>query len=52
MQKVDIRNHLQDSSLFREEAFIDGKWIGTKSTFTVSNPATDDIIASVANLET
>jgi succinate-semialdehyde dehydrogenase/glutarate-semialdehyde dehydrogenase len=51
MQKVDIRSQLQDSSLFREEAFIDGKWIGSKNTFTVSNPATDDIIASVANLE-
>jgi len=51
MQKVDIRSQLKDSSLFREEAFIDGKWVGSISTFTVSNPATDDIIASVANLE-
>ena len=52
MQKVDIRSQLQDSSLFREEAFIDGKWVGSKNTFVVSNPATDEIIASVANLET
>ena len=52
MQKADIRSQLQDSSLFREEAFIDGKWIGSKNTFAVSNPATDEVIASVANLET
>jgi len=52
MQKVDIRSQLKDSSLFKEEAFIDGKWISSKSTFTVSNPATDEILASVANLET
>jgi succinate-semialdehyde dehydrogenase/glutarate-semialdehyde dehydrogenase len=51
MQKVDIRSQLEDSSLFREEAFINGKWVGSKNTFTVSNPATDDIIAAVANLE-
>ena len=51
MQKVDIRSQLQDSSLFREEAFIDGKWVGSKNTFAVSNPATDEIIASVTNLE-
>jgi len=52
MQKVDIRSYLKDSSLFKEESFIDGKWVSSKSTFAVSNPATDDIIASVANLET
>lgn len=51
MQKVDIRSQLEDSSLFREEAFINGKWVDSKNTFMVSNPATDDIIAAVANLE-
>ena len=52
MQKVDIRSQLKDSSLFREEAFIDGQWIGSTNTFAVSNPATDETIATVANLET
>lgn len=52
MQKIDIRSQLKDPSLFKEEAFIDGKWISSKSTFSVSNPATDDIIAEVTNLET
>ena len=52
MQKVDIRSQLKDSSLCREEAFIDGQWIGSTNTFAVSNPATDETIATVANLET
>lgn len=51
MQKVDISKQLQDSSLFKEAAFIDGKWIDSKKTFWVTNPATDEIIAAVANLE-
>lgn len=52
MQTVDIRSQLKDANLFREEAFINGQWFGSDSTFTVSNPATNEIIASVANLET
>ena len=52
MQKVDIRSQLKDTSLFKEEAFIDGKWVGSKNSFAVSNPAADEIIADVANLET
>ncbi len=52
MQKVDIRSQLKDPHLFQEEAFIDGKWVSSKTTFSVSNPATDEIIANVANLET
>lgn len=51
MQKVDIRSQLKDPSLFREEAFIDGKWLSSQKTFAVSNPATDELIAAVANLE-
>ena len=52
MQKIDIRTQLKDSSLFKEEAFVDGNWVSSKKTFTVNNPATDEIIANVANLET
>ncbi len=52
MQKVDIRSQLKDPHLFQEKAFIDGKWVSSKTTFSVSNPATDEIIANVANLET
>jgi succinate-semialdehyde dehydrogenase/glutarate-semialdehyde dehydrogenase len=52
MQKIDIRTQLKDSSLFKEEAFINGNWVGSKKTFAVNNPATDEMIAIVANLET
>ena len=52
MQKVDIRAQLKDSSLFKEAAFINGQWLDSKNTFAVNNPATDEVIAHVANLET
>ncbi len=52
MQKIDIRTQLKDSSLFKEEAFINGNWVSSKKTFAVNNPATDEIIANVTNLET
>jgi succinate-semialdehyde dehydrogenase/glutarate-semialdehyde dehydrogenase len=51
MQKVDIRAQLKDSSLFKEAAFINGQWLDAKNTFAVNNPATDEVIANVANLE-
>lgn len=52
MPKVDIRNLLQDPSLFKEDAFINGQWIASRSgdTFSVNNPATGKIIAQVTNL--
>ena len=52
MQTVNIRNLLKDPSLFKEEAFINGNWVKSKNTFLVNNPATDEIIANVANLGT
>ncbi|WP_114689266.1 NAD-dependent succinate-semialdehyde dehydrogenase [Polynucleobacter necessarius] len=52
MQTVDIRSLLKDHSLFKEEAFINGNWIQSKNTFLVNNPATDEMIANVANLGT
>lgn len=51
MQKVDIRQQLKDTSLFQEGAFINGKWVNSQKTFEVFNPATNELIASVANLE-
>jgi len=52
MPKVDIRNLLQDPSLFKEDAFINGQWIVAQSgdSFSVNNPATGKIIAQVTNL--
>jgi succinate-semialdehyde dehydrogenase/glutarate-semialdehyde dehydrogenase len=50
---TDIRKLLKDPSLFKEEAFINGKWVKSSSgkTFPINNPATDEIIAQVANLD-
>ena len=52
LQQIDIRSHLKDATLFREDAFINGQWVKAKSgaTFSVNNPATGDIIANVTNL--
>lgn len=50
MQKIDIRSFLKDPSLFKEQAFINGQWVGSKENFNVQNPATDELIASVSNL--
>ena len=53
MQKVDIRKLLKDPSLFKEEAFINGEWIKANpgKNSDVTNPATGELIAQVANLE-
>ena len=50
---TDIRKLLKDPSLFKEEAFINGKWVKSSSgkTFPINNPATNEIIAQVANLD-
>jgi succinate-semialdehyde dehydrogenase/glutarate-semialdehyde dehydrogenase len=50
MKNIDVRSLLKDPNLFKEEAFIDGKWIKSSKTFLVTNPACDDILASVSNL--
>jgi succinate-semialdehyde dehydrogenase/glutarate-semialdehyde dehydrogenase len=53
MQTIDIRKLLKDPSLFKEESFINGKWFksGSGATFPINNPANNDIIAQVANLD-
>lgn len=53
MQTIDIRKLLKDPSLFKEESFINGKWVksGSGATFPINNPANNDIIAQVANLD-
>jgi succinate-semialdehyde dehydrogenase/glutarate-semialdehyde dehydrogenase len=51
MKNVDIRTLLKDPTLFKEQAFIDGKWVNSANTFLVNNPATNEIIASVSNLD-
>ena len=52
MQKIDIRSHLKNQNLFKEQGFINGKWVSSKDTFSVTNPASDELIATVSNLGT
>jgi succinate-semialdehyde dehydrogenase / glutarate-semialdehyde dehydrogenase len=41
---------LKDTSLIHEQGFIGGKWVNGSSTFPVYDPATNGIIANIANL--
>ena len=52
MQKIDIRSHLKNQNLFKEPGFINGKWVSSIDTFSVTNPASDELIATVSNLGT
>lgn len=41
------------STIFRDKAYINGKWIGSAngSTFEVRNPVNGSVIANVPNLD-
>jgi succinate-semialdehyde dehydrogenase/glutarate-semialdehyde dehydrogenase len=41
---------LRDPKLLRDQAYIDGAWLGTDSTFPVTNPANGEVLARVAEL--
>ena len=41
---------LSDQSLLRADAYIDGAWLGGAARFPVTNPATGEVIAEVADL--
>ncbi|HHG89822.1 MAG TPA: NAD-dependent succinate-semialdehyde dehydrogenase [Devosia sp.] len=42
--------NLNDPSLLKSKAFVDGKWLSGTKTFSVENPATGGLIAEVADL--
>lgn len=42
---------LINTALFQQSCYINGKWIHTKKNITVNNPATEDILGTVPNLE-
>ena len=44
--------NLTNSTLLKTQAYIDGQWIegDSKETFDVLNPATGEVLASVASL--
>jgi succinate-semialdehyde dehydrogenase/glutarate-semialdehyde dehydrogenase len=41
---------LQQPTLFQKDAWINGQWVGSTARFVVSNPATGEPLAQVANL--
>ena len=41
---------LDDPSLLKTQALINGEWVGGKTTFAVNDPATGALLADVANL--
>lgn len=46
-----IRSAITDSSLIHESAFIGGKWVSSNKTFPVYDPATNNVIANIADLD-
>ncbi len=41
---------LQNKDLLRDKAFIGGAWVGGEATFSVTNPANGDIVATLPDL--
>lgn len=43
--------NIQNKTLFKEQAYIDGRWAGSddNDTYEVTNPATQNVVANVAN---
>jgi succinate-semialdehyde dehydrogenase/glutarate-semialdehyde dehydrogenase len=54
MAQPPVPSQLKNPSLFQENSFINGSWKSSSKgeTFSVNNPATGDIIAKVANMDT
>jgi succinate-semialdehyde dehydrogenase/glutarate-semialdehyde dehydrogenase len=42
---------LRDSKLFRQAAYVDGKWIEKDKTIDVDNPATGEVLGTVPQLD-
>ncbi|QID17792.1 NADP-dependent succinate-semialdehyde dehydrogenase [Nitrogeniibacter mangrovi] len=45
-----MKNELNDATLFREMAYIDGQWVGAEQSVTVRNPATGESLGTVPKL--
>ena len=53
VKKMEISTmNLKDQKLFRQQAYINGQWVGADSgkTIDVNNPATGEILGTVPNL--
>ena len=47
---ASFKDQLKDKSLFREEAYVAGRWVGSANKITVTNPATGQVIGTVPAL--
>lgn len=45
-----LSNILSDKSLFRQECYINGQWVGSDTRIEVTNPATGVVIGSIPSL--
>jgi len=45
-----VSDRLTDKSLFRSESFIGGEWVAGASSFEVTNPANNQVIAEVGDV--
>ena len=45
-----IQSTLKDAALLKTDAWINGQWVGSQTRFAVSNPATGEELAQVANV--
>lgn len=47
----DLISRLNDTALLRTQAYVNGEWVdGDEGTFDVTDPATGDVVAQVADL--
>ena len=49
--QVRTSPELQDAKLFRQAAYVDGKWVEKDRTIDVDNPATGEVLGTVPQLD-
>lgn len=47
---ASLRDLISEQSLLRADGFIGGEWVSSSKTFPVFDPATDNVIANIADL--
>ena len=46
-----LSNLLKEKSLFRQESYINGSWVGSDKRIDVTNPASGVVIGSIPSLD-
>jgi succinate-semialdehyde dehydrogenase/glutarate-semialdehyde dehydrogenase len=50
-QTLQAKPELRDAKLFRQAAYVDGKWVEKDRTIDVDNPATGEVLGTVPQLD-